>query len=105
MAIKYNLKISVRDTDTELIDSTATNSLQDRIFCIGNRENEISVTAWGRNEESDWEIIETRTIGPHMYDTIELDVNHFFECKLIGNTISSQAAGIVDAFFIYTPAQ
>ena len=105
MAIKHNLNVNVGREDTVLIDSTATNSLADRIFFIGNRNEGISVEAWGRNEDEEWVKIETRTIGAQGYDTIELDVNHYLDCKLIGKTTSSSRTSSVDAFFIYTPAQ
>lgn len=101
MAIKSNLNVNVGDTETELISSTETNTLEERIFRIGNGDKEISVTTWGSNPGMDWEEIKTKTIIANGYDTIKLDVNHFFNCKLTGNTTSSGEVSIVDAFFNY----
>jgi hypothetical protein len=102
MAIKSNLNVNVGSAETELIESTETNTLAERIFSIGNGEKEISVTAWGSNPDEDWIEIETKTIGPNGYDTIVLGANHFFNCKLTAKTASSVNISIVDAYFTYT---
>lgn len=104
MVIKSNLNIDVSNEITELIESTATNTLADRIFSIGNREKDIEVTAWGSNDSSAWELIQSKTIIALGYETIELDVNHFINCKLTGKTINQGETSKVDAFFNYTPS-
>ena len=103
MAIKSNLKVDVSDSDTELIESTETNTLADRIFSVGNGVEEISVTAWGSNPGTDWEEIETKTIRPGEYDTIVLGGNHWWNVKLTGKTTNQTVTNQVDAYFTYTP--
>lgn len=103
MVIKSNLNVSVGDTETELIGSTETDSNQDREFRIGNREKEISVTAWGSNPGEEWEEIETKTIDSHLYDIIIILRNHYINCKLTGKTTNQGDTSMVDSFFTYTP--
>lgn len=105
MATKSNLNVSVGDTETELIESTATDTQEDRTFSIGNGDKEISATAWGSNSGTSWEEIESKTIDPSGYETIILGSNHYLYVKLTGKTTTSGDTSIVDAFLTYTPPE
>ena len=103
MAVKSNLNVNVGDTETELIGSTATATMEDRIFSIGNGLKEISATAWGSNDGASWEEIETKTISARGYDTIIIMRNHYINIKLTGKTTNQGDTSIVDSYFSYTP--
>lgn len=105
MAIKSYLNVNVSDMETELISSTETNTLQERIFSIGNGDKEISVTAWGSNPGTDWEEIKTNTIGAQGYERIVIMKNHYINIKLTGKTTNPGDISEVDAYFNYTPPE
>ena len=64
MASKSNLNVEVRYAETQIIESTVTVTSEDRIFGVGNKgENEIIATAWGSNDDQNWEEVESKTIG------------------------------------------
>jgi len=101
MATKSRLNIEVRDTETEIIESTDTSTSEDRIFGVGNGEKEIIATAWGSNDNQNWEEVESKTIPPRNYKILVVGMNHLPRVKLTGRTITPEEIGKVDAYLNY----
>lgn len=103
MAIKSNLNVEVGDTETEIIEPTATVTTDERIFSVGNREREIIATAWGSNSDTGgWEQIESKTIAPGGYGIIILGMNHHLYVKLTGRTTLPGETSVVDGYLTFT---
>lgn len=101
-AVKEALDVEVSNSETEIIDSTYTDKWRNRRFRIENGENEIIVTAWGSNDEQNWEYWDSHIIDPDKTDTMVLGTNHWWYVKLTGKTTSSTyAISIVDASLTY----
>jgi hypothetical protein len=102
MATISNLNVEVGDQDTVIIDSTETATNEDRIFGIGNGENEIIAKVWGSNDNQNWEEVDNKPIPPQGYENIIMGHNHFFYVKLTGKTSSVGKTSVVDGYFTYT---
>lgn len=102
MATKSRIDVEVKDSETEIIESTATVTSEERRFCVGNKDRAITITAWGSNDNQNWDEVQSKNIGPNTYDTIILGPNHYWHVKLTGKTTSTGKTGAVDAFLIYT---
>jgi hypothetical protein len=101
-AVKEALDVEVDNTETEIIDSTYTDKWHNRRFRIENGENEIIVTAWGSNDEQNWEYWDSHIIDPDKTDIMVLGVNHWWYVKLTGRTTgSTYAISILDASLTY----
>ena len=90
MAIKSNLDVVVSDSETEIIESTETVTTASRKFNVGNGEKRISITAWGSNDNQNWEEVESKTIGINKYDSIIMGLNHHLYVKLTGKTLEER---------------
>ncbi len=101
MATISNLGVEVGNTETEIIESTHTSTNEDRIFSVGNREKEIVTTAWGSDDNQNWEEVESKTITPRSYDTLVTGMNHLPYVKLTGRTTTPGETSIVDAYLNY----
>jgi hypothetical protein len=101
MAIISRLDVEVRDTETEIIESIKTSTSEDRIFGVGNGEKEIIATAWGSDDEQEWEEVESKTIPPENYRTLIVGNNHLPYVKLTGRTTTSGEISIVDGYLTY----
>ncbi|UCG69434.1 MAG: hypothetical protein JSV09_16975 [Thermoplasmata archaeon] len=102
MATISRLNVEVGDTETEIIESTATVTSEERIFGVGNGDKEITATAWGLNDEGIWVVIESKIVTPKAYEKIILGINHYFHVKLTGRTNVSGEISFVDGFLTYT---
>jgi hypothetical protein len=101
-ALKESLDVTVRVTETEIIDSTLTDKKFNRKFEIHNGANEIFVTAWGSNGEGIWEIWETKTISAEQTEWVILGPNHWWYVKLTGRTTGPpETISTVDTFLFY----
>ena len=101
-AIKESLDVTVYNTETEIIDSTLTDKKYNRKFLIDNKENEIVVTAWGSNDEVDWEVMATKTISTVTPEWLILGKNHYWYVKLTGRTTGiPETTSTVDAYLYY----
>ncbi len=96
------LKVEVKFTETEIIESTATLTHDDRVFGVGNGEKEIIATAWGSKDNNEWEKIESKTVAPMGYENIILGSNHYLYVKLTARTTGSGETSIVDGYLTYT---
>jgi len=100
--IKESLDVTVYSTETEIMDSTLTDKKYNRKFEIHNGESEIIVTAWGSNDEVNWEVMDTKTIGTQNVEWLILGKNHFWYIKLTGKTIGfPDPTSNVDAYLFY----
>ena len=102
MATKSRLNVEVRDTETEIIESTKTVTSEERIFGVGNKDKEMIATVWGSNDEENWEQVESKTVGPGSYENIIMGNNHWFHVKLTGRTSITGEVSIVDGYLTYT---
>lgn len=101
MTTKSNLGVEVGDSDTELIQSTETSTSDDRVFGVGNRENEITAIAWGSDDNQNWDEEESKTLQPGDYETLKVSITHKPYVKLTGKTTSSGQKSTVDAYLTY----
>jgi hypothetical protein len=101
MATKSRIGVEVKDTETEIIESTHTSKETDRKFGVGNGEKEITATAWGSDDNQNWEIEESKTIPPYGYKTLVVGNNHLPYVKLSGKTTNVGDTCIVDAYLNY----
>jgi spermidine/putrescine-binding protein len=100
--IKESLDVTVYNTETEIMDPTHTDKKFNRKFEIHNGENEIVVTAWGSNDEVNWEVMATKTISPNNGEWLILGQNHFWNVKLTGRTTGPiDGTSVVDAYLYY----
>ena len=101
MATISRLAVEVRDTETEIIESTHTSTNEDRIFGVGNGEKEIIATIWGSDDGQNWNEEESKTIPPGSYEILKLGPHHFPRVKLTGRTTAPDETSIVDAYLTY----
>ena len=101
MATKSALGVEVGDTETEIIESTLTSTNEDRKFGVGNGEKENIATAWGSDDNQDWNEEESKTISPGIYDTLILGPHHYPFVKLTGRTTTPDETSIVDGYLTY----
>ena len=95
------LGVEVRDTETEIIESTLTSTSEDRIFGVGNGEKEIIATIWGSDDGQNWNEEESKTIPPRVYEILILGLNHLPRVKLTGRTTNSDETSVVDVYLTY----
>jgi hypothetical protein len=101
MATKSILGVEVGDAETEIMDSTETSTSEDRKFSVGNGEKEIIATAWGSDDNQNWEEADSATIPPSGYKVLVLGPNHLPHVKLTGRTINSDETSVVDTYLTY----
>jgi hypothetical protein len=102
MVTKSTLKVSVVHTETEIIESTRTVTSEERRFGVGNGDKEIIVTAWGSDDNQNWEEIESKTVEPHTYVILIAGPSHWWNLKLTGRATASTETSIVDGYLEYT---
>lgn len=102
MVTKSRLSMSVVQTETEIIESTRTVTSEERRFGVGNGDNEIIATAWGSDDNQNWEEIESKTVEPHAYVILIAGPSHWWNLKLTGRTTNSGIPSSVDAYLVYT---
>lgn len=105
MATKSALDVEVRDTEIEIIESTPTSTNEDRIFGVGNGENEIIATAWGSDDNQNWNEEVKKIISPRGYEILIVGINHYPFVKLTGRTTTPDKTSIVDAYLTYSPPE
>jgi hypothetical protein len=108
MATISNLNVEVGDQDTVIIDSTETATNEDRIFGIGNGENEIIAKVWGSNDNQNWEEVDNKPIPPQGYENIIMGhgPQSFLLCKTYWKNIicrENKCCGWL--FYIYTTSR
>ncbi len=102
MVTKTHLGVEVGETETEIIGSTETSTNEDRIFSVGNGEKEIIATAWGCDDNQNWEKERSETIPPGGYKILVVGINHYPYVKLTGRTTTPNEISIVDAYLNYS---
>ncbi len=102
MPTKSALGVEVGDTEMEIIESTETVTSEERRFGVGNGEKEIIATAWGSEDDQNWEEIESKTVAPHSYETIMGGISHHSYVKLTGRTTTPDETSIADAYLTYS---
>jgi hypothetical protein len=101
-AVKESLDVTVTSTETEIMDSTLTDKKYNRKFEIHNGENEMEATAWGSNDEVNWEVMDTKTISAETTEWLILGHNHYWYVKLTGKTTGPiDVTSGVDIYFYY----
>jgi len=105
MVTKSILNVEILDTETEIIESTLTSTSENRIFGIGNGEKEIIATAWGSDDNQNWEEEESKTIPPGKYEILMVRITHLPRVKLTGRTTTPGETSKVDAYLTYSEYQ
>jgi hypothetical protein len=103
MAEKSRDNVEVGYAETEVIESTATDTHQLRKFDVTNGDKEIMAIVYRSDDNVNWIPREQKNISANSTDIIELDINHNVYIKLMSKTISIGDTSIVDATFTYTP--
>jgi hypothetical protein len=104
LAKKTTENIEVGFSETELIESTATDSQQQRVFQITNGAKEIIATVHGSEDNVIWSSRESKNISPNTMDQITLEINHDQYIKLVARTTKFGDSSIVDTTFTFTPS-
>jgi hypothetical protein len=99
--MKEVFDVSVESSETEIIESTYTDKWRNRVFRIDNGGQEITVTAWGSNDNENWEYWDSITIDSDKSDKIILGINHWWYAKITGKTTQPASTSIVDAQLTY----
>lgn len=100
--IKESLDVTVTSTETEIMESTLTDKKYNRKFYVENGDNEIVITAWGSNDEADWEFMATKIISTKTPEWLILGQNHYWYVKLTGKTTGQPGeTSVVDAYLYY----
>jgi hypothetical protein len=101
MATKSRLNVEVKDSETEVIESTYTSTSEERNFGVGNGEKEIIATVWGSDDNQTWDEEDSKTIAPSNYDTLTAGTSHYPYVKLTCRTTTSGEISIVDGYLTY----
>jgi hypothetical protein len=104
MAVKSNLNVEITGVETEIIEPTQTYTGENRSFGVGNRDKEIIATAWGSDDNENWEEEDSATITPEKYKGLVVGPSHNPWIKLTARTTTSTETSIVDGYLTYTPA-